>query len=76
MFLLLYNTVLSIFNENIFKSNSRNKLTLCKFEIWDMLYKKFKVQYNECFEMYVHVALSDFIPQFYYTNNTIIQILQ
>ncbi len=24
--------------------------------------------------MYVHVALSDFIPQFYYVNNTIIQI--
>ncbi len=50
---------------------------MCKFEIWDMVYKKkCKVQYNECFQMYVHVVLTDFNPQFYYTNNTIIQILQ
>ncbi len=49
---------------------------MCKFEIWDMIYKICKVQYNKCFQMYVHVTLSDFIPQFYSTNNTIIQILQ
>ncbi len=37
---------------------------------------KYKIQY-ECFQMCVHIVLIEFNPQqFYYTKNTIIQMLQ
>ncbi len=53
----------------IYSCNKNYNLTMCKtnvqFEIWDTLstviYEKCKTQYNECFQMYVHVVLTNSI---------------